>query len=70
MIATSNWSHLIGVESHISGKVLTSDMLEKWERDTGKHLFCIFCGEVIESKSVFCPTCRDYKGLIPYITEW
>jgi hypothetical protein len=69
-IVTSNWQHLIGVESHVSGKVLTTDMLEAWERDPKKQLQCVFCGEVISSMSIFCPGCRDYKGLMPYIREW
>jgi hypothetical protein len=63
------WQFYVGIENS-KGNKLTDSMLRKWLKDPNRRLECVFDGETWPADNVYCPRCREYKGLQPYIPEW
>ena len=59
-----NWRALVGVRG------LTAQQLKTWCRDPKRKLECVFCGNELAIDARYCPKCKEYKGLQPYIPGW
>lgn len=64
-----HWQFHIGIPN-ARGRPLTEAMLRKWAKDPNRRLECTFDGETWPANYWYCPRCREYKGLHPYIPEW
>lgn len=65
------WKHHAGVENQ-DGVVLTDEMIRKWAENPYRKLWCIFCSNdttVTYHGMLYCPGCKGYKGLIPFIEQ-
>ena len=62
------WHSYVGIEQ--AGKKLTEQMLREWANDPKRQLQCVFDGELWPSNYWYCPRCKEYKGLMPYIPGW
>jgi len=52
------------------GEVLTDQMLRAWAKNPNRKLECQYDGEQWPANYSYCPRCREYKGLMPYIPKW
>jgi len=67
-----NWQFFEGIKN-CKGEVLTKSMVKTWCDSPDPRIECGFCGttEPYEGPDkLWCPRCREYKGIIPYIPEW
>jgi hypothetical protein len=65
----TKWEWKLGTEN-VKGRPLTPEMLRKWSYDPRRELECIFCGHTLAPYVRYCPQCREYKGLQPFIEGW
>lgn len=66
------WKSLAGTKNR-KGEVLTESRIKTWCDNPNPQIECEFCGthEPYEGPTnLWCPRCREYKGIIPYIPEW
>lgn len=63
------WQHLVGIPNP-KGEALKPEQLRAWADDPKRELECIFCGTRLPLDTQFCPRCREYKGIQPYIPGW
>ena len=49
---------------------LTAQMLRTWAKDPNRRLECIYDGETWPANYWYCPRCKEYKGLQPFIRGW
>lgn len=63
------WHHLVGIKN-LKGQALAPGQLRAWADDPKRELECIFCGTRLPLDTQFCPRCREYKGIGPYVPGW
>ena len=68
--ALDGWSHLVG-SPNIEDTELTQEQFDLWKADPTRTYICGYCFvEVPASTRMYCPRCKEFKGIIPAIPGW
>lgn len=65
------YKYFIGEHSCDEHKELTESELRRWSEKENPYLTCVFCSNgLLDIDALFCPSCNNYKGILPYIESW